>query len=540
VVAHGHTTGETLPHGRVSDEASPLWSRAKAFVEQTRWIPAWGKNRIDGMLDTRPDWCISRQRNWGVPIPAFYDAQGKSVLTEQTVRRCAEYFRAHGADSWYRDTPAQILGIDPANKAQGLASLGLRTDLDLDTLEKGFDILDVWFESGASHHAVLECTHPELKYPADLYLEGSDQHRGWFQSTLLEAAGYKAEPPYKTVVTHGFVVDEKGRKMSKSEGNDIKVADALKRYGADVLRLWVASVDYQNDIPCGWSLFDKTGEAYRKIRNTIRYLLGNLYDFNPAQDTLAPQEHSIDTWMQRRVDTWAREVWDAYEAYEFHRVFKLIYEFCNVEISATYAKAIKDRLYCELPTAPRRRASQTVCYHTLLRLVELVAPVLAFTAEEAWAAIRALPGNAAALPANVHLYAAVEPTRAAPAGVDAQWTVLMQLVESGNKQLDEMKKSSGLGNALDAEAVITVPAGDPLADIVKTWYGPELEDALGVGYHRIEVGAAGSNWALQIRDTRESYPSCARSWKRRPDVGSDPAHPDLSARDAAVVKALRC
>ncbi len=224
------------------------------------------------------------------------------------------------------------------------------------------DILDVWFESGASHHAVLECTHPELGYPAKMYLEGSDQHRGWFQSSLLEASGYKDKPPFEEVLTHGFVVDEKGRKMSKSEGNDIKVDAALKQYGADVLRLWVCSVDYQNDIPCGPNLLAKTGEAYRKVRNTIRYLLGNLYDFNPAADVVEAGEYSIDRWMQGKVDAWASEVHAAYDRYEFHNVFKQVYEFCNVEISSMYAKAIKDRLYCELPTSRKRRASQTVCY----------------------------------------------------------------------------------------------------------------------------------------------------------------------------------
>ncbi len=528
-------TGQLAPGE--SPGAASLWSTAKHFINSVQFIPAWGKNRLDGMLDTRPDWCISRQRSWGVPIPAFFDQKGRCLLTETSTRRIAAYFKEHGADSWYTHTPAQLLGLEnESTQAQGLQSLGFPPDTDPCTLDKGQDILDVWFESGASHHAVLECTHPELGYPANLYLEGSDQHRGWFQSSLLEAAGYKSQPPFKQVLTHGFIVDEKGRKMSKSEGNDIKVNDALKNYGADVLRLWAASVDYQNDIPLGQALLAKTADAYRKIRNTIRYLLGNLYDFNPHENAVAPAPHSIDAWMQSKINTWSAEVYASYDRYEFHNVFKLLYEFCNVEISAVYAKAIKDRLYCELPNSPKRRASQTVCYNALVKLVELTAPILVFTAEESWSALRALPGCSNLEP-SVHVHQLSPQSSALNPQAATHWAVLLPLIEKGNKQLDDLKKSIGLGNALDAEAVIIVPTGveDDVSKLI-TAYAPEIEDALGVGFHRIEHG---SMWDIKINDTRNLYPSCARSWKRRPDVGSNPLYPDLSARDAAVVHHLR-
>jgi isoleucyl-tRNA synthetase len=544
-------------------QGTSLLGNAKKFVNEVKWIPEWGKNRIDGMLDTRPDWCISRQRSWGVPIPAFFDARGKCLLSEASVRRVAAHFTEHGADSWYTDSAEQILGGDAA-------ALGFPAGTDLKTLEKGQDILDVWFESGASHHAVLECTHPELGYPADMYLEGSDQHRGWFQSSLLEASGYKSQPPFKEVLTHGFVVDDKGLKYSKSSGNYVPVDQLLKQHGADVLRLWVSSVDYQNDIKFGPALLNTISEAYRKIRNTIRYLLGNLYDFDPTEHSIDPAPHSIDLWMKNRVDEWAASVYAAYERYEFHTVFKLIYEFCNVEISAVYAKAIKDRLYCELPGSDKRRASQTVCYRTLMRLIELCAPVLVFTADEAWAAVRKLPGCAELEP-SVHLVtfsfiddpnevldevidqpdeeagenAAMDILATLTQGLrstvdatqaDKHWALLMPLIEKGNKQLDDLKRSVGLGNPLDAEAVIIVPSVEDEVSAHIEAYGPEIEDALGVGYHRVEHGEM---WDLKIKDTRASYPSCGRSWKRRPDVGSDPAFPDLSARDAAVVSALR-
>jgi len=533
-VLHAKSLDQDLP------EPSNLWLTAYEWVrkpESTTWIPPWGRHRIASMLATRPDWCISRQRSWGVPIPAFFDAQGKTLLNEKSVRRIAGYFKEHGADSWYTHTPAQLLGVDPAKPAQGLQSLGFNADVDVTKLDKGHDILDVWFESGASHHAVLECTHPELGYPANMYLEGSDQHRGWFQSSLLEASGYKAEPPFKQVLTHGFIVDEKGKKMSKSEGNDIKVNDALKQYGADVLRLWVSSVDYQNDIACGPNLLKNMGEAYRKIRNTIRYLLGNLYDFNPNEHITEPAPHSIDRWMQNRVNAWASDVHTAYDTYEFHNVFKRIYEFCNVEISAIYAKAIKDRLYCELPNSAKRRASQTVCYRALVHLIELCAPVLVFTADESWAALRELPG-CGKLEASVHLHQLSEISNLrSDEAADRHWSLLMPLVEEANKQLDELKKSvGGKYNTSDAELTIIVPAvADEVSPHIAA-YGLELEDLLGVGHHRVEHG---ETWSVKIHDATMRYPSCARSWKRRPDVGSNPAYPDLSARDAQVVSVLR-
>ncbi len=519
---------------RASHE-SPLVHQAEKFIDQVQWIPAWGKSRISGMLATRPDWCISRQRSWGVPIPAFTDPDGHILLTARSTARVAEYIGLHGADSWYTDSPEKILGTDRWCDEALTPDAGTKAGHEFITasLRKGSDILDVWFESGASHRAVLEGTHPHLGYGADLYLEGSDQHRGWFQSTLLEAAGYRDTPPFKAVLTHGFIVDGQGRKMSKSAGNDIKVSDALKEHGADVLRLWVASVDYQNDMPCSKELLARIGEAYRKIRNTFRYLLGNLYDFDPERHAVSPAPQSIDTWMLGRLDQMERDTHAAYEKYDFHRVFRNIYEFCNVDISALYAKAIKDRLYCEWPDSPRRRASQHICFLLLRALVELSAPILVFTADEVWQSVRQLRGMDKA-PASVHCVSFSTHMHAENAALEP-WPQWMELIESGNKQLDELKRTIGLGNPLDSEAVIVAPPDEASQNLARL-YGPEIEDALGAGFHRIETG---SQWQIRMVDTRGLYPSCARSWKRRPDVGSDPEFPELSARDAAVVKRLR-
>ena len=515
---------------------SPLVQTAKQFIDDVQWIPAWGKNRIAGMLATRPDWCISRQRSWGVPISAFFTANGEILLTEKSVRRVAAYVREHGADCWYSHSPEQILGPDPwvdtAWTAEGTIIAGHH--FNPRELRKGSDILDVWFESGASHHAVLEGTHPELGYPANLYLEGSDQHRGWFQASLLEAAGYRAVPPFKQILTHGFIVDSHGHKMSKSQGNDIKVSDALKQNGADVLRLWVASVDYQDDMPCSRELLERTSDAYRKIRNTIRYLLGNLYDFDVSKNATAPENCSIDTWMLGRLAAMTREVHAAYDRYEFHKVFRALYDFCNVDISTIYAKAIKDRLYCELPDDPRRRASQSLCAQLLQHLVELCAPILAFTTDEVSRITQELPGLKNMFGDCIHTHVFTALPEAPDAALLAHWDTLMPLVQDGLKQLDTLKKATGLGNPLDSEAVITVPTDHPLAAMMKH-YGREIEDVLGAGFHRITPG---DKWTIEIVDTRRKYPSCARSWKRRPDVGSNPEFPDLSARDAAVVKSL--
>jgi len=453
----------------------------------TQFIPEWGRNRMAGMLESRPDWCISRQRSWGLPIPSFVNGAGEVLMTAANV--------------------ADPSRFDPAG------------------LEPQMDIFDVWFESGSSWYAVAEARRLVESVPVDLYLEGSDQHRGWFQLSMLPALAAAGACPFAAVLTHGFVVDEKGYKMSKSGGNAVSVQDELGRRGADVMRLWVASVNYQDDIRTSDESIGHIEEAYRKIRNTLRFAMGSCFDFDPAAHTTDPTAHSVDVWMRAELDRLTVDALAAYEAFEFHRVYRLIYEFCTVQASSVYMAAVKDRLYCESADSPRRRATQTILHDMVLTLTRLIAPIMPFTAAEAWESI---PNRPADLPASVHL--ALMPKAAPSPAADETWAELMAIRDEGLLKLEALR-AGGVKNALDAEVVIRV--ADQAAVNALAPYIQELEDLLGVGYARVEAGVEAG---VEVADAREKYERCARSWKRRPDVGSDPEYPDLSARDAEAVK----
>ena len=520
------------------------------------FVPGWGRNRLAGMLESRPDWCISRQRSWGLPIPAFYDGDGRVLMTPASVRAVARHFAECGSDSWFTHSAAELLAeYDPSEDSD----LPKDFEVNLSALQAGEDIIDVWFEAGSSWYAVAVLRGLIEEVPVDLYLEGSDQHRGWFQLSLLPALGMVGVPPFRTVLTHGFVVTEEGHKMSKSLGNAIDVIEQLSKRGADVLRLWVASQNYQDDVRCSEKLIAQAEDAYRKIRNTLRYCMGACADFDPAVDAAEPEAHSLDRWMRLCLHQLIRDVRAAYENYEFHRAARLMYEFCTVEASSIYMAAAKDRLYCELPASLRRRAGQTVLHETLVAMVKLLAPILPHTAEEAWGHI---PHRDPAEPESVHL--ALMPEVDAEAlevaeNVGADWTESMKFeldtlspspVMIWQRLLDlradglvklEALRNAGVKNPLDAEVVFTIAADDAASEAFLEMYLQELEDLLGVGYARIEKAEkaeADSPIAVSVADARDKYGRCARSWKRRPDVGSDPAWPDLSARDAAVMKEL--
>jgi len=482
--------------------------------DSVKFIPEWGQHRLAGMLDSRPDWCISRQRAWGLPIPVFYNEAGEALLTPGSVMAVARRFAEKGSDAWFTDSPAELLGsYDPGAK------------FPKESLRKEKDIFDVWFESGSSWHAVLQA-RPNLAFPADLYLEGSDQHRGWFQLSMLPALGAAGVPPFKSVLTHGFVVKPDGTKVSKSDKEYVTATQEINKHGADLLRLWTSSVDYQGDSPASPKALQEFGDKYRKIRNTLRYLLSNLYDYDPGLPASAGSipASSLDGWASAELDNLIRDVTEAYDKYNLHRVFRLLHDFCAVQISAVYGNAMKDRMYCEAPASPVRRRTQAVMYRMAVALTKLLAPILVFTADEVWEHLQHKPAGE---PSNVHLALLPQPLNGPPSEEQKlEWKSLMDLRDAALLQLDGLKKSAGLNKAGEAEIVYP---NNLKASFEK--YGEDLADVAGAGFHRFDDVAA-----VTVIDTREKYPACARSWKRRPDVGSDPAYPDLSARDAAAVK----
>jgi isoleucyl-tRNA synthetase len=348
-----------------------LRGQALEEIDRVKWMPAWGRNRIYGTVESRPDWCISRQRTWGVPLPVFFDENNKAILSSELALKVADLVEKEGTNVWFETSDDELA-----------AKLGLPAGL-----KKGRDTLDVWIDSGCSHAAVMD-THPELHCPADLYLEATDQHRGWFQSSLMLSTAFRGHAPYKTVMTHGFVVDKDKKKLAKSDaGKGGKPTDAAyfyNQYGADIVRLWVSSVDWQNEVPFGEDLFKQVAEPYRRLRNTLRILLGNLDGYDPKSTINNPQSTILDKWILERLHEVTKECLTAYESFEFRKVFNSINQFCTTDLSAIYIDALKDRMYCDAPDSPRRLASQAAMYEIFSSITKLLAPILAFTADEAW------------------------------------------------------------------------------------------------------------------------------------------------------------
>jgi isoleucyl-tRNA synthetase len=503
-------------------EAASLRQRADAAAaDHIRFIPDWGRNRLRGMLESRPDWCISRQRSWGLPIPAFASADGEPLLTEATVRAVAKRIREKGSNAWFLEGPADLLqyydpAVDPA-APDWLKDGGLDVVADL---EKGGDIFDVWFESGSSWNAVMR--ERGIGYPCDLYLEGSDQHRGWFQLSLLPGLGVTGRSPFETVLTHGFMVTAAGQKMSKSLGNAIEVSDLLEEHGADVCRWWVASLSYINDIKVDWEFFRVASDEYRKVRNTIRFMLGNLADFDRRADavTLGPDDaRSVDAWALERFAELVATVTGAYQDYQFKRAREALFTFCNDTMSAVYLAATKDRLYCDAADDRRRRRTQTAMDIIVSGLIRLVAPILVHTADEAWLAYTGADMNGDDC---VHLQLLPE----APEVVaDPTWTAAMELRAEVLRRIEQTKEGLGVSNPLDLGVAATSPQADALKGFL-----PELADLCGVS--RFTLGAGDPDIALE--DLREA-PRCERSWKRDGTVAERSDGGWLSERDAEVV-----
>jgi isoleucyl-tRNA synthetase len=516
----------------ISMDRKGLRKEAMDEIERLEWIPSWGRDRIRGMVEARPDWCISRQRAWGGPITVFICAGCRKPLMDQgIVDHLLGIFEKDGADAWFARPVEELL---PAG--------AVCTKCGGKMFNKETDILDVWFDSGVSHAAVLERTEG-LTSPADLYLEGSDQHRGWFQSSLLASVATRHRAPYKAVLTHGFVVDGAGKKMSKSLGNVIPPADIIDRHGAEVLRLWVSAEDYRDDIKISGEILQRLADAYRKIRNTIRYLLGNLADFKPDKDAVAVGDlEPLDLWALATLGKLHSRIIAAYRDYRFHAVFHHIYQFCTVDMSAQYLDILKDRLYCELPDGRARRSAQTILHRIASDLLRLMAPILSFTSEEAW-----LHLNNASAGQDQSIFLTEFPKAldvALDQGLSDEWEMLWNVRSEVTKALELARKERFIGLALDAKVAIC-PSEDVRnfvvrnRDILKTLaIVSQLEIRDTIETKDGLVWRSEDMPGLTVQVTRALGEKCARCWTWSEDIGNDPVWTDVCGRCAGVLSAL--
>jgi isoleucyl-tRNA synthetase len=501
----------------ISMQANDLRVKALAAINQVHWIPRWGRERIYGMVENRPDWCISRQRAWGVPIVAFHcQGCGEVLLTEEILNRIIALVRTEGADVWFSRTAAELL--PPGTRCPKCGG---------SEFTKESDILDVWFDSGVSYAGVLEARG--LGFPADLYLEGSDQHRGWFHSSLLTAISTRQQAPYRSVLTHGFAVDGEGKKMSKSQGNIIAPQDVIKKFGAEILRLWVSAEDYRDEVRLSDQILKQLTEAYRRIRNTARFLLGNLYDFEPSQHYIPPDEREeFDRLAISWLATLIQRVREAYERFEFHMVYHSLHQFCAVELSALYLDVLKDRLYVSRPQARERRSAQSTLYDLLLGLVKLMAPILSFTAEEIWGYL-AKSGE----PESVLLSVFPEPPAGYPdSALLEKWDLLLKVRSEVNRTLEQARREKLIGNALEAQ--VSLGAVKDLYDRLKAEQ-IELLNLTMVSQLDIQPGPLSGLESqelpgLTIAVQKAVGDKCQRCWFYLPSVGEDGNQPHLCSR----------
>ena len=478
----------------------------EAIHKEVKWIPAWGENRIAGTVESRPDWVISRQRSWGVPLPVFYSAEGKAILDSKIIRKLADLVAERGSNIWFE--------LDDVDLAQKLG-------LPKGTTKRN-DTIDVWIDSGVSHEAVVKKRMGVDQ--ADMYLEATDQHRGWFQSSLMTSIALNNRAPYKTCVTHGFVVDLDGRKISKSSTYD-KPMDAdhfVNKHGADLVRLWASSINYTDDVPFSEEMFNRLGDAYRRIRNTLRILLGNLYDFESGHQESKKGLTLVDRWILERLDQVIADCRSAYEAFEFHKVYQTLNQFCAVDLSSLYIDITKDRMYCDPADAGRRRATQAAMCEIFDALCRLLAPILVFTAEEAWRHSRA--------GASIHLEEfPLSQDRSRHGGsASEQVTELLKLRATIGQAIEKARQEKLIGNALEA-AVVLRSNSEVTAKIGKE----ELEEFFILSDLTIEQAKEAS---ASVTKTR--HKKCARCWRHRAYVGKSKAHPDLCDRCEAVVSML--
>jgi isoleucyl-tRNA synthetase len=502
----------------ISMDANDLRKKALEHINDVEWIPRWGRERIHGMIEKRPDWCVSRQRTWGVPITVFYcEKCGEALADGKIMHHVADLFTESGSDVWYEKEAAELL---PPGTVCGACGGNDFT--------KEMDILDVWFDSGVSHAAVLE-QRDNLSSPADLYLEGSDQHRGWFHSSLLAAVGTRGIAPYKAVLTHGFVVDGAGKKMSKSTGNVVAPEEVIKKFGAEILRLWVAAQDYRDDIRISPEILQRLSDAYRRIRNTARYILGNLHGFDPETDSVPDDDLlEIDRWALSRLEELVGRVERSYNEYEFHVLYHAVHNFCSVDMSSFYLDVLKDRLYTAPTKGVARRSAQTAIYRILDALTRLVAPVLSFTADEIW---ESLPGKREE---NVHLarFPRFE-TSLLDVELEARYARILAVRSDVSKALELARAKKLIGHSLDARVLVEAPAG-PWRDLLER-YRDELATLFIVSQVELcenlgEAVAGEEVPGLKIRIEKALGEKCERCWTYATSVGESSEHPTICHR----------
>ena len=519
-----------ISDGRVTRAPNQTFrAAALAEIDRVKWIPDWGVNRIKAAVESRPDWCISRQRTWGVPIPAFYDANGHAILDAQIVRHTADLIEKHGSNVWFEKTAAELWSLVKPRDWKGA-----------DAAAKSNDTLDVWIDSGSSSRAVIarreelhsrpQSQEPRPNFQADMYLEGSDQHRGWFQSSLLLSLAGNGAAPFKTVLTHGFMVDADREKISKSKQaayEKPQTAEAyVKKYGADIVRLWVSSQDFRNDIIVSEERIAKVAETYRVIRNALRYQLSNLYDFDPAKHTVREGELTgLDRWILGEFSKLEQEVLKAYDEYEFHVVYQKVSQFIAVELSSIYHDVIKDRLYTDPANSQRRRSTQTALHRLVTGLCQMLAPILAFTADEAWEFV---PGKNAN---SVH-ESEFKPTNfVLPEAEQTIWERLFEIRGIVLPELEKARQSKLIGKSLDAKVWVHVEH-EPL-EISKMFL--ELVELLNISQMRVRSDAKG----IEVRVEKALGQKCERCWHWETDVGSNPEHPTICGRCVEAVRQFK-